>query len=260
MLRALDHLHGRQVALKVRPAPTGSSRAQLLSEARLLLSLSPHAGPAARARGLLRRRRVRHRDGLDRGHRPRGVARGTGHTRARTLRPSIDYLEQAAEALDHLHGHDPPVVHGDVKPANLILTSPAESSSSTSGSPRPATGFRRAGTPGFVAPEVAAGEPPTRASDIYSLAMTAFTLLTGSPPRGGAPEWPSGLDAERRRVFEMRSGSALQPIPRDVPPRPASWSSAFAPAGKPISRRASSRSCMTDIEGSTVFGRPIRTR
>ena len=36
---------------------------------------------------------------------------------------AIGYLEQAAEALEHLHTHDPPVVHGDVKPANLILTS-----------------------------------------------------------------------------------------------------------------------------------------
>ena len=36
---------------------------------------------------------------------------------------AIGYLEQAAEALEHLHHHDPPVVHGDVKPANLILTS-----------------------------------------------------------------------------------------------------------------------------------------
>lgn len=35
---------------------------------------------------------------------------------------AIGYLEQAAEALEHLHAHDPLVVHGDVKPANLILT------------------------------------------------------------------------------------------------------------------------------------------
>ena len=34
----------------------------------------------------------------------------------------IDYLEQAAEALEHLHSHDPRSC-GDVKPANLILTS-----------------------------------------------------------------------------------------------------------------------------------------
>ena len=44
VIRALDHLHGRQVALKVRPVADEASRAHLLSEARLLLSLSPHPG------------------------------------------------------------------------------------------------------------------------------------------------------------------------------------------------------------------------
>ena len=44
VIRALDHLHGRQVALKVRPVADDASRTHLLSEARLLLSLSPHPG------------------------------------------------------------------------------------------------------------------------------------------------------------------------------------------------------------------------
>jgi WD40 repeat protein/class 3 adenylate cyclase len=109
----------------------------------------------------------------------------------------------------------------------------------------------RAGTAGFVAPEVAAGEAATRSSDIYSLAMTAFTLLTGAAPRGGAPEWPSGLDGKRRRVFEeaMRLGTATDPSRR-----PAS-------AGELVERLRSGWEadvptgvvtvCMTDIEGST---------
>jgi len=44
VLRALDHLHGRHVALKVRTVFDDASREHLLSEARLLLSLSPHPG------------------------------------------------------------------------------------------------------------------------------------------------------------------------------------------------------------------------
>ena len=32
----------------------------------------------------------------------------------------VDCVSQVAAGLDHLHGHDPPVVHGDVKPANVI--------------------------------------------------------------------------------------------------------------------------------------------
>jgi len=34
----------------------------------------------------------------------------------------LDWLGQVAETLDHLHRHRPAVVHGDVKPANLVLT------------------------------------------------------------------------------------------------------------------------------------------
>ena len=45
----------------------------------------------------------------------------------------VGYLRQVAAALDHLHAHEPPVVHGDVKPSNLILTRGARSSWSTSG-------------------------------------------------------------------------------------------------------------------------------
>ena len=43
VLRALDRQHDRLVALKVRSAPTGSARDELLREARILLSLEPHA-------------------------------------------------------------------------------------------------------------------------------------------------------------------------------------------------------------------------
>src|SRR5262245_66499071 len=44
VIRALDHLHGRQVALKVRRVRDEASRADMLSEARLLLSLAPNRG------------------------------------------------------------------------------------------------------------------------------------------------------------------------------------------------------------------------
>src|SRR5919201_1316069 len=107
VIRALDHLHGRQVALKVRPAADEASRAHLLSEARLLLSLSPHPGlPLVREDFFADGRYVIAMDWID----------GTDleallHVDGRPgLEPAlaIGYLEQAAAALAHLHGHDPP--------------------------------------------------------------------------------------------------------------------------------------------------------
>src|SRR5439155_7937375 len=66
-------------------------------------------------------------------------------------------LAQVAEALTHLHNHDPVVVHGDVKPANMLLTGSGKVvlvDFGLAGSVADRT--RRGGTPGFVAPEVAA--------------------------------------------------------------------------------------------------------
>src|SRR5919197_1360515 len=189
VLRARDHLHGRQVALKVRPVVDEASRTHLLSEARLLLSLAPHPGlPLVREDFFVDERYVIAMDWIE-GTDLEALLDVEGRP---GLEPAlaIGYLEQAAEALEHLHTHDPPVVHGDVKPANLILTSSGRVVLVDFGlSSTPADELRRAGTAGYVAPEVAAGARPTAASDVYSLAGTALALLTGEPPSGGIPSW-----------------------------------------------------------------------
>jgi serine/threonine protein kinase len=103
----------------------------------------------------------------------------------------VEHLAQVADALDHLHEHAPPIVHQDVKPGNLILNAEGrvvlvDFGLSTLGGESTTT---RAGTSGYVAPEIAAGEPGAPASDLYGLAATAFTLLTGTAPRGVLPSW-----------------------------------------------------------------------
>jgi len=252
VIRARDHFHDRHVALKVRPVSGEVSRTLLLSEARVLLSLSPHPGlPLVRDDFFVDDRYVIVMDwieGLDLDRLLR--AEGTPGLAPSTV---LRYLAQAAEALTYLHAHDPAVVHGDVKPANLILTSGGRIVLVDFGVASTGDAGRRAGTPGFVAPEVAAGGRPTRASDVYSLAMTAFMLLSGSPPRGGAPAWPAGLDAERRRVFEeaIRLGTASAPSRRPtsagelVERLRAGWE-ADVPTGVVTV-------CMTDLEGSTAL-------
>ena len=252
VLRALDRQHERLVALKVRSAPRGAARDELLREARVLLSLEPHAGlPLVRDDFFHDDEYVIVMDWIE----GTDLASLLAEQGAPGLPPStvLRALAQAAEALTFLHRHDPPVVHADVKPANLILTERGRIVLVDFGIASTGDRVARAGTPGFVAPEVAAGEPPTRASDIYALAMTAFTLLTGSPPQGGAPVWPSSLDAERQRVFEeaIRLGTATDPSRRPssagefVERLRAGWE-ADLPTGVITL-------CMTDIEGSTAL-------
>jgi WD40 repeat protein/class 3 adenylate cyclase/tRNA A-37 threonylcarbamoyl transferase component Bud32 len=250
VVRAIDRQHDRQVALKIRAAPAGAARDELLREARVLLSLDPHPGlPLVRDDFFHDDEYVIVMDWIE------GVDldRLLGQEGTPGLAPStvLRHLAQAAEALTYLHAHSPTVIHGDVKPANLILTERGRIVLVDFGIASTGDRVVRVGTAGFIAPEVAAGEPATRSSDIFSLAMTAFTLLTGTPPRGGVPEWPSGLDGERRRVFEeaIRLGTATDPSRR-----PAS-------AGELVERLRSGWEadvptgvvtlCMTDIEGST---------
>jgi serine/threonine protein kinase len=51
------------------------------------------------------------------------------------------------------------------------------------------------GTPDFLAPEVARGEPATASSDIYQLAATMSFALTGQPPRGSHADARTALRA-----------------------------------------------------------------
>ena len=104
-------------------------------------------------------------------------------------------------------------MHGDVKPANLILTSSGRIVLVDFGlSSTPTDDLRRAGTAGYVAPEVAAGARPTAASDVYSLAATAVALLTGEPPSGGVPSW-GAIERERIPALEriVRPNLATDP-------------------------------------------------
>jgi WD40 repeat protein/tRNA A-37 threonylcarbamoyl transferase component Bud32 len=216
VLRALDHLHDRYVALKVRPASDEASRTELLTEARLLLSLAPHPGlPLVREDFFEGERYVIAMDWIE-GTDLEALLEREGRP---GLDPklAIDYLEQAAESLEHLRTHVPPVVHGDVKPANLILAATGRVVLVDFGlSSMPTDDLRRAGTAGYVAPELAAGARPTAASDVYSFAATALALLTGRAPGDGEPGW-GAIESARVPGLEriLRPSLATDPARRD---------------------------------------------
>ncbi len=106
----------------------------------------------------------------------------------------IHILRQACDALREAHGQG--IIHRDIKPANLFLAERGGVQDVVKvldyglakplGGP-PASGLTQegaiAGSPYFMSPEQAMGEPDLDArSDIYSLGVVAYFLLTGQPP------------------------------------------------------------------------------
>jgi WD40 repeat protein/class 3 adenylate cyclase len=219
VLKALDRQHERLVILKVRAVANGHARDDLLSEARILLALPPHpALPLVREDFFDNGDYVVAMDWVD-GTDLATLLRDRGRP-GLAVSSALAYLAQAAEALTHLHSQVPPVIHGDVKPANLILTTGGRIKLVDFGLSSAPNALRpRVGTPGFRAPELAADGAPSRASDIYALAATAFALLTGSAPAGVLPAW-EGMEPAQAEQLEgaIRLGMATDPARRPATP------------------------------------------
>ena len=109
-----------------------------------------------------------------------------------SLHEASSYLGQIASALDYSHLQG--CVHCDVKPANILLDGEGNGMLSDFGIARamqlvPPTGQHTArnpevllGTPNYISPEQALGQPLDGRSDVYSLGVSLFFLLAGRPP------------------------------------------------------------------------------
>jgi serine/threonine protein kinase len=102
---------------------------------------------------------------------------------------ALQWLEQSAAALDAAHRDG--VIHRDVKPANLLLDRHDRihvadfGIASAAGLDSLTQTGTVLGTASYLSPEQAKGERTTPASDLYSLAVVAFELLTGRRPFEG---------------------------------------------------------------------------
>jgi serine/threonine protein kinase len=86
--------------------------------------------------------------------------------------------------------HHAGIIHGDVKPANIMITEEGEVKLSDFGIARFATQVsgsgRIMGTPAYLAPEQIMGEPHSTRSDLFSLGIVLYQMLTGVPPFDGS--------------------------------------------------------------------------
>ncbi len=99
---------------------------------------------------------------------------------------TLSLLRQMTAALDHAHAQG--MVHGGVKPSNVMIVGQDRVKMTDFGFVRSVqqTGPPPAGMSidslRYVSPEQASGNSVGRASDLYSLAVVAYEMLTGAPP------------------------------------------------------------------------------
>jgi eukaryotic-like serine/threonine-protein kinase len=149
---------------------------------------------------------------------------------------------QVAEALGFAHKRG--VIHRDVKPQNILLTASGEAKVADFGIARAvgamaATGVSQTGailgTVGYMSPEQAMGEPVGPATDLYSVGVVLYEMLTGNlpheadspialavkhvsepvrPPKEVNPEIPEGMNTLVSGLLakkaEDRHGSAAE--------------------------------------------------
>ena len=167
--------------------------------------------------------------------------------------------------------HAAGVVHGDIKPANILIDS-----STTPGTPKIADfGIARIcdstaatrtavgmGTLVYMAPEASAGVPPSPAKDVYALGIVLYQLACGVPPFVGSPAYlvkmhsqmapgrPAGIPdplwdlisrmldkdpAKRPSVLEVYQ--TLAPLTTALAGRPAAPTLTEPPAASPLPDR-----------------------
>ncbi|BDT99216.1 serine/threonine-protein kinase [Nocardia sputorum] len=137
----------------------------------------------------------------------------------RTL-PPLEVARIGAQAASALAAaHDAGIMHRDVKPANLLVADDGTVKITDFGISRAvgdvtvtATGFL-AGTPAYLSPEVARGEDPEPASDVFALGSTLYAAVQGTPPFGEGDNPLALLHAvARAEIPPPESAGSLGPV------------------------------------------------
>ena len=145
---------------------------------------------------------------------------------------AIDVAAQAAEGLGYAHEHD--VVHRDVKPANIMIGRDGLVKITDFGIARMRSAEVRTqagvvlGSPKYMSPEQVVGKRAEPRSDLFSLGVILYEMVTGKAPFTGedvssimfqilnfAPSPPSSINPEAPEMLDFIVAKALAKSPGD---------------------------------------------
>jgi serine/threonine-protein kinase len=112
----------------------------------------------------------------------------SGENRKLPLGPALQIAQEVAEALNYAHAQG--VVHRDIKPANILITLDGHPKIADFGVAKLNQGLMTIpgqilGSPAYMAPEQLSGEGTDPRSDLFSLGVILYSMLTGFRPFQG---------------------------------------------------------------------------
>ncbi len=109
---------------------------------------------------------------------------------AMSVEEALPLLTSMAQAL--VYAHERGVVHRDFKPHNVLIDASGQPKITDFGMAKLSAGPELTqegaimGSPSYMSPEQASGKPTDKQTDVYSLAVTIFEMLSGTQPFTGA--------------------------------------------------------------------------